>query len=151
MIIRLNQYKKLYRSLGPKKKVLVGGCFDIIHFGHTVFLKKARKAGHYLIVALESDRFIRERKKREPVHNQNQRAAILESFRSVDLVVLLPYMETNENYHDLVRLVKPSVIAVTEGDIQLVNKTTYAKNVGAEIKIVTPFVTDFSSSRIIKR
>ncbi|KKR72063.1 MAG: FAD synthase [Candidatus Roizmanbacteria bacterium GW2011_GWB1_40_7] len=32
------------------KKVLVGGCFDLIHYGHIVFLKEARKQGDYLIV-----------------------------------------------------------------------------------------------------
>ncbi len=40
---------------GNQRVVLVGGCFDILHFGHIEFLKKAREAGDYLIVALEPD------------------------------------------------------------------------------------------------
>src|SRR6266403_2209747 len=55
---------------GDKKIVLVGGCFDIIHFGHIQFLQKAKEAGDYLIVALEPDERIINYKKRTPIHTQ---------------------------------------------------------------------------------
>ena len=57
------------------KKVLVGGCFDLIHYGHIVFLKEARKQGDYLIVALESDDNVKKYKgENRPVHKQSERA-----------------------------------------------------------------------------
>jgi len=36
-----------------KKIVLVGGCFDLLHFGHISFLKRAKALGNYLVIALE--------------------------------------------------------------------------------------------------
>ena len=52
------------------KIVLVGGCFDLLHYGHIEFLKNAKKQGEYLIVALEPDEAIVNYKKRQPIHNQ---------------------------------------------------------------------------------
>nr|WP_236682642.1 adenylyltransferase/cytidyltransferase family protein [Rickettsia felis] len=43
--------------------VLVGGCFDLLHYGHIEFLRKAKKQGKYLIVALEPDETIIKYKK----------------------------------------------------------------------------------------
>lgn len=42
--------------------VLVNGCFDLLHDGHRYFLAEARKLGDYLIVVLNTDASVRERK-----------------------------------------------------------------------------------------
>jgi len=42
-----------------KKIVLVGGCFDLLHYGHVRFLEEAKKLGNHLVVALESDENVR--------------------------------------------------------------------------------------------
>lgn len=150
MIVTLNRYKNLQESLKSKKTVLTGGCFDLLHFGHVVFLREARKAGDYLIVAIESDKFIKTRKKRAPIHTQKQRAEILSTLRTVDLVIMLPYMKSDDDYLGLVRLIRPAVIAVTQGDNQMHNKIKQAEKIGAVVKVVTPLVTYFSSSDIIR-
>nr|WP_252903721.1 hypothetical protein [Rickettsia endosymbiont of Proechinophthirus fluctus] len=54
------------------------------------FLRKAKKHGKYLIVALEPDKTIIKYKKRQPIHNQLQQAKILSSFTFVDKVLILP-------------------------------------------------------------
>ena len=54
--------------------VLVGGCFDVLHFGHISFLNAARLAGKHLYVLLESDEFMIKKKKKKPVHTQEERA-----------------------------------------------------------------------------
>jgi cytidyltransferase-related domain len=132
-----------------KKTVLVGGCFDIFHYGHFKFLSQAKKQGDFLIVALESDEFIKKNKRKEPVHNQEERAEILSSLNMVDLVIKLPLFSSYNDYFQMVKLIKPKVIAVTEGDIQLENKKKQAKEVGAEVKIVTPLVKKYSTRRIL--
>lgn len=38
------------------KKILVGGCFNIIHPGHIYFLQTAKCFGNYLIVVLTNDK-----------------------------------------------------------------------------------------------
>ncbi len=149
-IISLSKISSKLKSLKNKKLVLVGGCFDIFHYGHFQFLKKAKACGDFLIVALESDEFIRKNKKREPVHNQRQRAKILSSFDFVDLVILLPYFSKEKNYFDLVKKIKPKIIAVTKGDPKIENKRKQAAMVSAKVKEVTPLIKNFSSTKIYK-
>ncbi|MCR4263595.1 MAG: adenylyltransferase/cytidyltransferase family protein, partial [Candidatus Roizmanbacteria bacterium] len=81
------------------KKVLVGGCFDLIHYGHITFLSEARKQGDYLIVALESDENVKKYKgPNRPIHKQAERAEMLRSLRMVDEVVELPEMKEDYDY-----------------------------------------------------
>lgn len=141
-----NSYIKLWQD---RKTVLVGGCFDLIHFGHLEFLKKSKQSGDFLIVALESDEFIKKNKRKDPIHNQMERAEILSNLKMVDAVILLPYFNSSDKYNELVKLVKPKVIAVTKGDLQLKNKKKQAILVGAEVKIVTPLLKKYSTRRII--
>lgn len=132
-----------------KKIVLVGGCFDLLHYGHYSFLRNARQAGDFLIVALESDAFIRKSKHREPVHSQDQRAEILEALRVVDYVIKLPLLTGSEEYRDLVLQVKPDIIAVTEGDPHIEKKQQHADAVSAQVMTVSPHVSSFSTSGIL--
>ncbi len=132
-----------------KKIVLAGGCFDLFHYGHLIFLKKAKAAGDFLIILLESDDFIRKSKKREPIHNQNQRAVILSSISYVDLIVKIPYFKSDDQYLDVVRMIRPSIIAVSEGDVNFEKKGKQAKIANCKIKIVTKLVSKFSSQKII--
>lgn len=146
-----------YEDLGQKKKdfvgkttVLVGGCFDLIHFGHLKFLEAAKKQGDYLIVALESDEFIKKNKRKISVHQQSERAEILSSLDMIDLVVLLPLFRSNDEYFELVKTISPSIIAVTEGDSQLENKRKQAEKIGASVKEVVTNLKDFSTRNIAK-
>lgn len=134
-----------------KKIVLVGGCFDLLHFGHLQFLKAAKKQGNYLIVALESDEFIRRYKYRQPFHTQAQRAAILKQLRVVDKVINLKLLETYTDYLNLVKKIKPDIIALTKGDKQIKNKKKQAKIIGAKVKIVTDIIENLSTSTFLLR
>lgn len=131
-----------------QKLVLVGGCFDIIHYGHLMYLKNAKGLGDVLVVALENDSFIREHKGRAPFHTQKQRAEMLLNLRTVDFVVLLPTMGSDEKYQALVEHIQPQVIAVTAGDALIHKKRTYAKMVGARLAIVNKIISGLSSSTI---
>lgn len=133
-----------------KKITLVGGCFDIFHYGHLVFLSSAKEAGDLLIIALEADEFIRKYKKREPVHTQDQRAEILSQMGIVDVVIKLPLLKGYDDYFNLVKTVAPSIIAVTEGDTRLYEKQQQAQAVGAQLKIVCPLSALASTTNIIE-
>lgn len=148
-VVDYDKYDKIKEKIANQKKVLVGGCFDVIHFGHIEFLKKAKEQGDFLIIVLEPDEFIVTRKNRKPVHTQEERAAILSSIRYVDLVMKLPFFKNESDYTTMVSKIQPSIIAVTEGDSLLENKKKQAAKIGAEVKIVTPIIRDFSSSKII--
>jgi rfaE bifunctional protein nucleotidyltransferase chain/domain len=132
------------------KKVLVGGCFDLLHFGHIVFLKSAKKHGDHLVVALESDENVRRMKgDTRPIHTQAQRKEMLEALSLVDEVVLLPPMNTDEQYKKFVEEVKPGIIAITEGDPIEEKKHAQAQSIGAEL-VVIPKIHTPSTSQLAK-
>ncbi|MBI5127527.1 adenylyltransferase/cytidyltransferase family protein [Candidatus Roizmanbacteria bacterium] len=143
---RIDSYKKLLKD---KKTVLVGGCFDLLHFGHLQFLKKAKVLGNYLIVVLESDEFIKKNKRESPIHSQKERAEVLSAINVVDLVVNLPYFSSNKEYSDMVKTINPNIVAVTEGDPQLNNKRKQIEEIGGKLKIVTPLLKKFSTRKIV--
>ena len=111
-------------------KVLVGGCFDIFHYGHLHFLKEAKKHGDYLAVLLESDTRIKKLKGRSrPIHNQDQRREILESLKFVDEVILTKDEMTDEDYKEVVQKFKPQIIAIEKGK----KIKTHAETVNARV------------------
>lgn len=131
-----------------EKMVLVGGCFDILHPGHVIFLEKAKKQGDVLIVLLESDQKIKMLKgDNRPVHNQNERAKILSSIRFVDFVVMLPFIQSEHDYDQVVGKIKPDVIATTKSISDHHHKRS-AQKVGAKLKYVTDIIGDYSTTRI---
>lgn len=146
-IVSYNQLKKinyhLYSSI-----VVVGGCFDILHYGHLVFLEEAKKKGEKLIILLESDQFIIEVKKRKPVHTEKERAYMLSLLRCVDQVIILPRLKTYEEYEEIIKYINPSIIAVTEGDPQMENKKKMIKKIGGTVMVVTGYIPNVSTSEI---
>lgn len=70
-----------------KRVVLIQGAFDIINYGHVRAFKFAKSKGDYLIVALNTNRLIKQYKKRDAVVPWWQKKAIIESFKYVDKVI----------------------------------------------------------------
>ncbi len=71
-------------------KVYTGGTFDLFHSGHVNFLKRCQQISGVdgqVVVALNTDEFIYEYKKRKPVLTFDQRKDVLESCRFVNQVV----------------------------------------------------------------
>lgn len=149
LIIPYHNLKQSTKLFEGKNTVLVGGCFDLLHYGHVQFLKSAAMTGDFMIIALESDEFIKINKRKAPIHNQKERAEILATLKIVDVVVLLPFFENEKEYYNLVGAIRPGTIAVTEGDRFLEEKRAQAETVGAEVKVVTRLLKEFSTRKII--
>ena len=137
--------KSTQRNL-KTKVVLVGGCFDILHYGHIYFLKKAKKLGSLLVVALESDENTKKLKgSKRPIHGQSQRAEILNSLNFVDRVISLP---PSPNYILLTKKIKPDIIACDPEDMLIKNREVY-ESLGAKI-VVIPKIKTPSTTQIAK-
>ncbi len=133
-----------------KRVVLVGGCFDLLHFGHISFLKHAKEHGDSLVVLLESDEKVRKLKgDARPIHNENQRKEMLEALSFVDQVIIVPSVTTDQFYVDLIDRIRPTIIAVTEGDPMADKKREQAKRFGAEF-IELPKIRTPSTSQLAK-
>ncbi len=130
--------------------VLVGGCFDILHIGHIRFLQEAKKLGDILIVALESDGFILRRKKRKPFHTVNERAEMLAALWCVDRVIVLPELKTDTNYNNMVKKIRPNIIAVSPGDPVKDKKEKQAHSIGARLVEIQVFEKGKSTTYLAK-
>lgn len=73
-----------------RKVVLIQGAFDIIHYGHVRAFQFAKEQGDFLIVALNSNRLIKQYKKRDAVVPWRYKKAVIEAFRCVDKVIEAP-------------------------------------------------------------
>ncbi len=69
------------------KKVITYGTFDLLHYGHIELLRRAKSQGDYLIVALSTDEFNWNSKNKKCYFSYEQRKALLEAIRFVDLVI----------------------------------------------------------------
>lgn len=65
---------------------VVSGGFDPIHSGHISYINAAKKFGDYLVVALNSDKWLEE-KKGKAFMPFEERKAILENLKNVDEVI----------------------------------------------------------------
>jgi D-beta-D-heptose 7-phosphate kinase/D-beta-D-heptose 1-phosphate adenosyltransferase len=95
-----------------KKVVFTNGCFDILHAGHTRYLREARKLGDALILALNSDSSVRSIKgPMRPIVPEAERAEVVASLDSVDYVTVFDELTPLE----LIEYLRPDII-VKGGD-----------------------------------
>ena len=100
-----------YRQL-QKKVVLTQGSFDMIHIGHCRYLEKAKTYGDILIVGIDSDEKIRERKGPDrPVVPEDERTEMLTYLKAVDHVVVKPRQASK---WQLTKLVRPDILIAVE-------------------------------------
>jgi|SRR5690625_141065 len=69
------------------KRVITYGTFDLLHYGHINLLRRAKKLGDYLIVALSTDSFNKCMKSKECYFSYDKRKQLIEAIRYVDLVI----------------------------------------------------------------
>ncbi len=69
------------------RRVITYGTFDLLHYGHINLLRRAKAQGDYLVVALSTDEFNWEQKRKKSYFSYEERKAMLEAIRYVDLVI----------------------------------------------------------------
>ena len=82
------------------KIAIVSGGFDPIHGGHIELMKRAKKLASHLVVILNSDDFLT-RKKGKPFMPYEDRLAVVESLRFVDMVV--PSIDKDQTVKETLR------------------------------------------------
>ena len=76
-IKNIEAFSKELKDSG-KKIVFTNGCFDIIHPGHTKYLRRAKSLGDVLILGLNSDDSVRRLKGSErPLNCEKDRSEVL--------------------------------------------------------------------------
>lgn len=131
-----------------KKVVFTNGCFDLLHPGHVRYLSKARQLGDILVVALNTDRFVRALKgNKRPILGQQERCEVIGALACVDFVTIFD-APTPEK---IIRRLGPDVL-VKGGDwplSQIVGREDVESRGGRVLAI--EFERGFSTSEIIDR
>jgi rfaE bifunctional protein nucleotidyltransferase chain/domain len=131
-----------------KSLVFTNGVFDLLHVGHVRYLAEARALGDALVVAINSDRTVRELKgDRRPIVNEDERAEILAALRQVDYVTIFDDVSPRS----LIARLLPDVLA-KGGDYGLdeIHGREEVEAAGGRV-VSLPFIAGASTSTIIER
>lgn len=92
--------------------VLTQGVYDLFHVGHKRYLEHAKSHGDILIIGVDTDELTKMMKgPNRPFDTLNDRLEILASLRAVDIVTTRNH---DEHMYDLIRLVKPDVLIMSQ-------------------------------------
>lgn len=131
-----------------KKVVFTNGCFDLIHPGHVRYLQQARALGDALIIALNSDRSVRELKgDNRPILTQDERAEVMAALACIDFVTIFDEPTPRE----IITALLPDIL-VKGGDWgvdQIVGREEVEAAGGQVMSL--PFVDGCSTTEIINR
>ncbi len=128
--------------------VFANGCFDLLHVGHVRYLEAARSLGDALLVAINSDRSVRELKgEGRPVLGERERAEVLAALAAVDGVTVFDELSPRS----LIAEVLPDVL-VKGGDYALdeIHGREEVEAAGGRV-LALPFVEGASTTGIIER
>lgn len=128
--------------------VFTNGVFDLLHVGHVRYLAEARTLGDALLVAINSDRTVRELKGPDrPVFDEAERAEILAALRCVDYVTIFDDISPRSLIGELL----PDVL-VKGGDYDLdqIHGREEVEAAGGKV-ISLSFVKGASTTALIER
>jgi rfaE bifunctional protein nucleotidyltransferase chain/domain len=131
-----------------QKLVFTNGVFDLLHVGHVRYLAQARALGDALVVAVNSDRSVRQLKGAErPLNDESARAELLASLRAVDYVTIFDDVSPRS----LIAQLLPDVL-VKGGDYSLdqIHGREEVEAAGGQV-VSLPFVEGSSTTEIIDR
>ena len=106
----INEIKKIVEQAEKEGKVIMitNGCFDLVHAGHAIFIENAKKHCDVLIVAINSDRSVKELKgPSRPINNEDDRAYLVARIKGVDYV----YIFDEKTFERTLKELKPKKYA----------------------------------------
>ncbi len=125
------------------KRVITYGTFDLLHYGHINLLRRAKALGDYLIVVISSDEFNWNEKHKKCYFTYEQRKALVEAIRYVDLVI--PEESWNQKRSDMHEY---HIDTFVMGD-DWKGKFDFLKEEGVDV-VYLPRTPEISSSQIKK-
>ncbi|OGF93768.1 hypothetical protein A3G54_02570 [Candidatus Giovannonibacteria bacterium RIFCSPLOWO2_12_FULL_44_15] len=137
---RVDALKRLGLKIG-----LTSGTFDLYHEGHSRYLEKAKQDCDFLIVGIDGDEKVRERKgKNRPIVSENERMEILCHCRHVDLVFL---KKLGDPKWELVKTVMPDVLVAT-AETYKPDQIEALKEYCGTVNVLPPQAATSTTSRI---
>lgn len=139
----VKQFKK-----NNQKIVITNGCFDILHAGHITLLKKSKKLGDKLIVAINSDDSVKKIKgTKRPINSLINRMNVLSEIECVDWITFFNEINPRKIYNYL----QPDII--TKGADYKINDVIGGKEIkktGGKV-IIVDLLKGISTTSIINK
>lgn len=130
------------------KVVLTQGTYDMVHIGHSRYFEEAKKHGDLLVVGVDSDKKVRERKGPDrPIVPETERLEMVTHLRSVDIVTLKPH--NSPRWH-LIKAVQPDILIITKETQEGYSKAEMKEMASycGKIVILNPMATTSTSAKI---
>jgi D-beta-D-heptose 7-phosphate kinase/D-beta-D-heptose 1-phosphate adenosyltransferase len=90
--------------------IFVNGTFDILHRGHLELLNYAKSLGDFLLVGIDSDDRVKEKKgPTRPIYNQGERKFFLENLKAVDSVDIF---SSDSELESMIKSFNPDIMVV---------------------------------------
>ena len=144
---QMHRERERLRSSGLSV-VFTNGVFDLIHVGHIRYLTDARALGDRLVVAINSDRSVRQLKgESRPIFNERERAEILAALRMVDYVTVFDDVSPRTLIAELL----PDVLVKGgDYDIDAIHGREEVEGAGGRV-ISLPFIDGASTTSLIEK
>ena len=137
-----------YLNQNNKKLTFTNGCFDVLHAGHIHLFRESSKFGDLLLVAINSDKSVRNLKgKLRPINSIKDRIEVLQSINFIDFIISF----NEETPEKLIRKFKPYCL-VKGGDYQNKNVvgSDFVKSYGGKVEIIS-YKKGLSTTLTIKK
>lgn len=151
-ILSASQLTAFRRKNTGRKIVFTVGAFELLHWGHLEFLKKAKTLGDLLVVGIASDESRRKLKGEPyPLITDRTRAETLAHFPFIDAVVVV----NEENVCQEIKLLKPKVFYTVAKDwregIREENEEKLVKAWQGKVIKARYLSPNLSSSRMVEK
>jgi D-glycero-beta-D-manno-heptose 1-phosphate adenylyltransferase len=131
-----------------RRIVFTNGCFDLLHPGHVRYLQQARALGDALIVALNSDRSVRELKgPSRPILDETERAEVMAALGCVDYVTIF---DDPTPQRVIARLLPDVLVKGGDWSLDTIVGREEVEAAGGRV-LSLPFVAGCSTSEVIAR
>ena len=147
-VMNLNETIKVINFWKEKKEKIgfTNGCFDYLHPGHVSLFKQAKKKCSKLIVAINSDKSIKNNKgPLRPKQKLNIRLQVLNSIPYIDLIIVF----SEKTPIEIIKKIKPNLLVKGSDykENQIIGAKDVKKNKGKILR--AKILSNFSSSNII--
>ncbi|MFA5132186.1 MAG: adenylyltransferase/cytidyltransferase family protein [Candidatus Paceibacterota bacterium] len=130
-----------------RKVVLTLGSWDMLHVGHMRYIEEAKKLGDLLVVGVDSDAKIKERKgKDRPIVKQKERVEMLSHLQHIDLLFILSGEDTSIS---VTEKIKPSILVLSKTSQNKDNELRLKKSCGSIV--VLPAQAETSTTAKIRK
>ena len=137
-----------WRRKQNKNIVFTNGCFDVMHRGHTEFLKFCKSHGDIVVVGLNSDSSVKTIKGPDrPINTQYDRAVVLAALETVDYITIFDEPDPL----NLIEQIKPDVLVKGQDWAEKgVIGREFVESYGGKV-VLAPLVEGKSSTTTIEK